>query len=80
MKLTFHRQMKLAMAIVVLFFTLALIFEVRILNNVGWVLYGLLWMINPVFPANVTPNNKYMVYMRIAGACIVLVGLTAHLG
>ena len=80
MKLDFRCQMRLGIILVIICFTTALLLNNQIFNNIGWVLYGALWMFHPVFPEHQVPKKKHRILMRLAGVGIILIGLTAHLG
>ena len=47
--------------------------------NIGWIIYGLLFVIHPVWPEN-AKNPRMALYMRLAGVIIILLGLVARFG
>jgi len=79
-KLTYGKQIKLGIVIIILGFILATIFKKGIFINIAWTLYGLLFLIHPVFPANYTPRKRDILLLQLAGSIIALLGLTAHFG
>ena len=54
---------------------LAFIFRFGIFANIAWILYGLLFLINPVYPKRYHgEREKAKLAARIAGALCILVG------
>ena len=49
-KLTFKQQFFPGLAVEVVCFILAAIFKKGIISNIGWIFYGLLFVIHPVCP------------------------------
>ena len=75
-KLTFKAQIWLGAGIFLLCLVLSHVLHMGWLHNVGWILYGLLFIINPVPPENVHSDPKKLQrYARIAGVIAVLWGL-----
>ena len=79
-KLTFKRQMQIGIGCVVLGFICSEIFKNGIFSNIAWVIYGILFVINPVFPKNAVTGKNGKMWMRAAGILIVVWGLTSHFG
>lgn len=79
-KVTFKQQMYLGLAIVLLGFVLSTLFKQGIFSNVGEVLYGLLFIINPVFPARCENVPRIRLYIRLAGFIAVALGLITRFG
>ena len=74
-KLTFKAQIWLGAAVFLLCLVLSHLLHMGWLHNVGWILYGLLFLINPVPPENVHGDPKRAkTYARIAGVIAVLWG------
>lgn len=61
-KLTYKRQLQLGVVIVILGFLLATILQNGVFINIAWTLYGLLWLVNPVFQANYLPRKRISCY------------------
>ena len=84
-KLTFRRQWWLGMAVLVLCFVLATHFKVGVISNIGWVLFGLAFVIHPVCPEvwkwRYSDDEKRMKQdFRIAGVVTILIGLITRFG
>ena len=63
-KLTFSRQLTLGMLIMAICLVIAFVAKIEVFQNIAWILYGLLFFINPVVPQNV-PDGKIKI-ARIA--------------
>jgi len=79
-KLTFKRQMQLGIVCIILGFILSEIFHTGIFSNIAWVIYGLLFVVHPVFPQNAAEGKHGRKVLRFAGVVLVLFGLTTHFG
>ena len=49
-RLTFKRQIWLSLGIAVLCFITATITKLSFIHNLGWIIYGLFFIIHPVWP------------------------------
>ena len=75
-KLTFKRQLFLGIVLIIAGNILAFIFRKGIFSNIAWILYGLLFIINPVYPERYRDNGgKAKIAVRIAGIVCIIVGL-----
>ena len=75
-KLTFKRQIFFGIVLIIAGNILAFIFRKGIFSNIAWILYGLLFIINPVYPERYRDNGeKAKVAARIAGIVCIIVGL-----
>ena len=75
-KLSFKRQIWLGAAVFILCLVLSHVLHIGWIYNLGWILYGLLFLINPVPPENVHGEPKKMkMYVRIAGIIALAWGL-----
>ncbi|HWQ76681.1 MAG TPA: oxidoreductase membrane subunit [Syntrophomonas sp.] len=79
-KVTFKQQIYFGLAIVILGFVLSSIFKQGLFSNAGVIIYGLLFIINPVFPANCENVPRIRLYMRLAGFIVVVLGLMTRFG
>ncbi len=78
-KLTFKRQLFLGIVLIIAGNILAFIFRKGIFSNIAWILYGLLFIINPVYPERYRDNGKKAkVAARIAGIVCIIVGVTTR--
>ena len=73
--LTFQNQIFLGVVLIAAANALAFIFRFGIFANIAWILYGLLFLINPVYPKRYHgEREKAKLGARIAGALCILVG------
>ena len=72
--------MYLGLAIVILGCVLSTLFKQVMFSNVGEVLYGLLFIINPVYPTQCKNIPRIKIYIRLAGLIVVILGLTTRFG
>ena len=75
-KITFKRQVFIGIMLIAVGNILALILHEGLCANIAWVLYGLVLIINPVYPeryGNDTQKAKWGI--RLAGIICVLVGV-----
>ena len=74
--LSFKHQLWLGAAVFILSLVLSHVLHLGFIHNLGWILYGLLFIINPVPPENVHGDpQKLKKYARIAGMIAVAIGL-----
>lgn len=79
-KLTFSRQLTLGMLIMAICLVIAFVAKIEVFQNIAWILYGLLFFINPVVPQNV-PDGKIKIAriaIRICGVIIIYSGVTLN--
>lgn len=70
-RMDFQTQLTVGLLTVIAGFLCAHIFHQGIFTNLGWAVYGLLFVLNPVYPPEVkTPPIKMRKYIRITGAFI----------
>jgi len=81
-KLTFTTQMRLSIGILICSFVLATFTRQGLFNNLGWIIYGLFFIINPVWPKtwDWKDHSKLRLGCRIAGALAIMVGLLTRFG
>lgn len=72
--LTFQRQIVLGIVLIIVGNSLAFTFHNGIFSNIMWILYGLLFILNPVYPEQ-SDSKKGKKGARIAGAICIAVGL-----
>lgn len=81
-KLTFRQQLTAGLGLLIVCGIIGMIFKTGIFFNIAWIVYGLAFIINPVWPQS--SGNADPVKMkrgcRIAGVLCVLVGLIARFG
>ena len=75
-KPTFKKQMLIGIMLIAVGNILAFIFHTGICANIAWVLYGLVLIINPVYPERYSNDAKKAKWgIRIAGFICILVGV-----
>ncbi len=75
-KLSFKVQVWLGAAVFILCLVLSHVLHMGWIHNLGWVIYGLLFLVHPVPPENVHGEPKKLkMYARIAGIIAILWGL-----
>lgn len=75
-KLTFKRQLFFGIVLIIAGNILAFIFGKGVFSNIAWILYGLLFIINPVYPERYRDNGeKAKAAARIAGIVCIIVGV-----
>ena len=75
MKLTYRKQLALAVAVVILANILTEVFNSWIYRSMGFGICGLVWIIHPVLPPNAEKNEKTILCTRIAGVILILIGI-----
>lgn len=76
--LNFKRQMILGLVILLGSFISSSLFQQGWFCNVGGVVYGAPFLINPVYPDRINKTPRITVFVRIAGAVIVLISLVTR--
>lgn len=75
-KPTFKKQMLIGIMLIAVGNILAFIFHKGICANIAWVLYGLILIVNPVYPERYRNDAKRAKWgVRIAGFICILVGV-----
>ena len=83
-RLTFKQQILLCFAVFIIDILLAHIFQSGIFHNISWLIYGILLLVNPVFPeqwgiGKIHPRAEVN-GCRIAGAICIYIGATGRFG
>lgn len=82
-KISFRVQCYICAGILLVCFILIYALETAIFNNIAWILVGLLFVINPVWPKSLDwqDHAKLKRAMRIAGVLVILIyGLLVQYG
>lgn len=76
-KLTFQVQMWICIGILIFCFILATITKQGIFSNIAWIIYGLFFIVNPVWPKmwDYADHKKLRLGCRIAGVLAIIVGI-----
>lgn len=74
-QLSFKTQVYISLAIVACAFLCGQIFKTGVFHNIGWILVGLLFVINPVWPKAVDWRNhdELSKGIRIGGVLVIIV-------
>ena len=77
-KLTFQTQIYLGVFIALIGFSLTAIFQNGIFSNIAWIVYGLLFIVNPVYPKSLEYSKgekkaKYII--RFAAILCIIIGI-----
>lgn len=75
MKLTYKAQMYISLVIILLANIISTILKHWIYRSGGFVICGLLWLIHPVLPHGSEVSRKNLLWTRIAGVILVLIGV-----
>ena len=67
MKLTYKKQMIIAVIIIILANIMTDIFDFWIYRSVGFVICGLIWILHPVLPNGAEVSKRTLLWTRIAG-------------
>lgn len=74
-KLSFKTQIRISLVIVVCAFVLGQIVKMGVLHNIGWILVGLLFAVNPVWPEAVDwrDHDELRKGIRIGSVLVIIV-------
>ena len=75
MKLTYKAQMIISIIIILAANILTDVFEHWLYRSIGWVVCGLLFVINPAIPGGMEKNKKTVFWTRMGGVLLILIGV-----
>ena len=75
MKLTYKVQMIISVTIIIMANILTELFELWIYRSIGFGLCGLIWIIHPVLPNGAEVSQRTLLWTRIAGVILILIGI-----
>ena len=75
MKLTYKVQMIISVIIIIVTNILTEVFELWIYRSIGFALCGLIWIIHPVLPNGAEVSKRTLLWTRIAGVILILIGV-----
>ncbi|MBQ3604568.1 MAG: hypothetical protein IJA02_12085 [Clostridia bacterium] len=75
MKLNYKIQMIISLVVILLANVLGSIFRHWAYRSAGFVVCGLLWIIHPVLPNGAEISKKALLWVRLAGVILVLLGV-----
>lgn len=74
-KITFKSQIIIGIILVVIGNILAFVFHKGVFSNIAWIVYGILFILNPVYPKSCINVKKGKIGARIGGIICILIGL-----
>lgn len=75
MKLTYRAQLLISCAVIVLTSIVSSMLKHGIYRNLGFVVCGLLWLIHPVLPNGAEVSHRTLLWVRLAGIVLILIGI-----
>lgn len=75
MKLAYKAQMIISVVVILLANVLSTIAKHWVYRSAGFVICGLLWIIHPVLPKGAEVSKRALLWTRIAGLIIILIGV-----
>lgn len=75
MKQTYKTQMIISIIIIVFANILTEIFDFWMYRSIGFVICGLLWFFHPVLPNGAEVSKRTLLWVRIAGIILILIGV-----
>lgn len=81
-KLTFKVQLYLSLGIFFGCFILATVTKHGFFCNIGWIIYGLFYVLHPVWPESwdYRDHSKLQLGCRIAGVLAIVIGIITRFG
>lgn len=78
--LTYPKQMTIGICILIIGHVFSWMTGITSFQNAGWIIYGLLFLLHPVWLESANRNPHISNYVRLTGAVIVLIGCTIRFG
>ena len=75
MKMNYKNQLIVSVVVIILANIFSTIFKHWIYRSAGFALCGLLFLIHPVLPNSVEKTKKTLLWVRIAGVVLILIGV-----
>lgn len=76
-KLTFKKQLYIGIVLITIANILVFISKKWFFINMAWIIYGFLFIANPVYPENGLSDEKGRKAAKIAGCICIAIGLLA---
>lgn len=75
MKLNYKMQMIISIVIIILANIITEMFDFWIYRSLGFCVCGLMWIIHPVLPNGAEVSKRTLLWVRIAGIILILIGI-----
>lgn len=75
MKLTYHKQMMVMVAMILVGNGISTMLQHWALRSAGFVICGLLLVFHPVLPESIPMTEKSRLWVRVAGALLIYLGV-----
>ena len=75
MKLNYKMQMIISIVIIILANIITEMFDFWIYRSLGFCVCGLMWIIHPVLPNAAEVSKRTLLWVRIAGIILILIGI-----
>ena len=79
-RLTYEKQLLISVIVLFIMFICSAVFKNGIFSNIGWLIDGLLFVINPVCPKNSEGVKHIHLWVRLSGIIVIVIGLITHFG
>lgn len=79
-KITFSSQLMFGICVMAVCLVIAFFTKIEVFQNIAWISYGLLFLINPVVPRNVPDEKvkKVKIAIMICSVIIICLGVTLN--
>lgn len=75
MKLNYKMQMIISIVIIIFANIITEMFDFWIYRSLGFCVCGLMWIIHPVLPNGAEVSKRTLLWVRIAGIILILIGI-----
>ena len=75
MKLNYKMQMIISIVIIIFANIITEMFDFWIYRSLGFCVCGLMWIIHPVLPNGAEVSKRTLLWVRIAGIILILIGV-----
>lgn len=75
MKLSYSKQITVCFAIILLFNVLTTVLKHWIFHSIGFILCGIIWILNPVLINGAVPTQKQKRIMQFFGGALIIFGI-----
>lgn len=79
-RISFKAQMIIGLVFLFLMHVCSTVFKIGIFVNIAWVIYGLLFVINPACPEKSKDVKNIRLWIRLAGVLCIILGIMTRFG